>query len=167
MNQQQFQALDLLSGRIWPQIGGRPELLDVIGLNYYMHNQWLHGGESIDIDHPLCRPLSDLLYDTHARYGRPVMIAETGIEADRRPAWLAYVASEVARARVRGVPVEGLCLYPIVNHPGWDDYRPCPNGLFEQAPGPGGRVPYAPLAEMLSLLQRHLPGEAAGLTAQG
>jgi hypothetical protein len=128
----QYQALDLVSGRLWPQIGGEPGLLDIIGANFYPSNQWVHGGEKIDRDHPAYRPLADLLTDLHARYRRPVFLAETGTEGDARGPWLRYVANEVARARRRGVPVEGICLYPVMNHPGWDDDRPCPNGLLAQ-----------------------------------
>jgi hypothetical protein len=59
-HQSQFQALELLMGRMWPQIGGHLDYLDIIGVNYYWNNQWVHGGPTIDIGHPLHRPLSDL-----------------------------------------------------------------------------------------------------------
>lgn len=133
-HQAQFQAFELLMGRIWPQIGGDPSMLDIVGVNYYSNNQWIHGGPPIDVDHPYYRPLSDLLFEVHARYQRPMFIAETGVEGDRRAAWFRYVASEAGRARRRGVPIEGICLYPIINHPGWDDDRDCHNGLLLQNP---------------------------------
>ena len=126
----QFQAFELISGRMWPQLGGDPSLLDVVGVNYYWNNQWIHGGHPIDMDHPFYRPLSDLLVEVGARYGRPLMIAETGTEGARRAAWFSYVNDQVTRARQRGVPIEGICLYPIADHPGWDDDRMCPNGLL-------------------------------------
>ncbi|WP_217429558.1 glycosyltransferase family 4 protein [Sphingomonas bacterium] len=128
--QAQFQGWDLIAGRIWPQIGGRSDLLDIVGVNYYHNNQWIHGGPTIDRAHPLHKPFHRMLAETYARYGRPIFVAETGIEGDERPAWLAHVAGEVREARRLGVPVEGLCLYPILDHPGWDDERPCPNGLL-------------------------------------
>ncbi|KQU45966.1 glycosyl transferase family 1 [Sphingomonas sp. Leaf339] len=128
--QAQFQGWDLISGRIWPQIGGRPDLLDIVGVNYYHNNQWIHGGPPIDRHHPLAKPFHRILADTYARYGRPIFVAETGIEGDARPAWLAHVAGEVRLAQALGVPVQGICLYPILDHPGWDDERPCPNGLL-------------------------------------
>ena len=129
-HQAQFQAYELLSGRMWPQIGGDPSMLDIIGVNYYFNNQWIHGGPALDVDHRLYRPLSDLLFETYARYQRPLFVAETGVEGDRRAAWFRYVAAEVARARKRGVPVEGICLYPVMDHLGWDDDRYCHNGLM-------------------------------------
>ncbi|UFN48736.1 glycosyltransferase [Roseomonas sp. OT10] len=152
--QAQFQGWDMIAGLAWPQIGGRPDLLDVVGVNYYFNNQWIHGGPPIDIGHPGYRPFRDLLAEVHARYGRPVFVAETGIEAERRPAWLAYVAGEVRAARARGVPVEGICLYPILDHPGWDDGRYCPNGLLRLGPTAADRTPDPALAAELRRQQQ-------------
>ena len=45
-----------------------------------------------------------------------------------------------------GVPVEGICLYPVLGHRGWDDDRYCPNGLLEAAWREGRRLVHAPLA---------------------
>ena len=120
---------------MWPQIGGRPDLLDIVGVNYYHNNQWLNGGPPIDRHHPLYRPFHRILAEVYARYGRPIFVAETGIEGDERPAWLAHVAGEVREAQRLGVPVAGLCLYPVLDHPGWDDERHCPNGLLRTAEG--------------------------------
>ena len=161
-HQAQFQALELLMGRMWPQIGGDPSMLDIIGVNYYSNNQWVHAGPPIDVDHPLYRPLSDLLFETYARYGRPVLIAETGVEGDRRASWLRYVASEAARARRRGVPVEGICLYPVMNHPGWDDDRDCQNGLLSATFAGDQRGLDPMLAEAVAeLAQSHVAPEAS------
>ena len=152
--QAQFQGWDLIAGRMWPQIGGRPELLDIVGVNYYHNNQWIHGGPPIDRGHPLHKPFHHLLAETYARYGRPLFVAETGIEGDGRAAWLAHIADEVRAARRLGVPVEGLCLYPILDHPGWDDERPCPNGLLHSVSGSSGREAEPDYARELALQQR-------------
>ena len=144
----QFPAFDLIAGRLWPQIGGHPDFLDIVGLNYYSNNQWIHGGPPIDIGHPLYRPFSDLLFTAHARYGRPILVAETGIEGHRRAHWARHIAVEVNQARRRGVPVEGVCFYPIVCHKGWDNERICPNGLLGMTPDQDGRRSvHLPLAE--------------------
>jgi len=42
VQESQFETLDLLSGRLNPELGGGPAYLDVIGLNYYPDNQWRH-----------------------------------------------------------------------------------------------------------------------------
>ena len=79
---------------MWLQIGADPSLLDIVGVNYYPRNQWLHKGAGIDVDHPAYRPLSDLLVATYARYRRPIFVAETGVEDDRRAPWLCYVPTK-------------------------------------------------------------------------
>ena len=84
----QFEALDFMSGRARPELGGKPEYVDIVGVNYYLHIQWIDGDLPIAVDDPRHRPLRQLLADVHRRYGRPMYIAETGIEGDLRPAWL-------------------------------------------------------------------------------
>ena len=54
------------------------------------------------------------------RYGRPLMISETGAVGVNRQGWLQHVGGEVRMALRRGVPVEEPYLYPIMDHPGWD-----------------------------------------------
>lgn len=154
-NEAQFQAWDMIAGRLEPELGGSPELLDVLGVNYYWNNQWIFGGPPLSpFDHRY-RPLHRLLADVAARYGRPLFIAETSIEDDRRAPWLRFVCDEVAAAIAEGVPVGGICLYPVLSHPGWDDDRYCANGLFEMAQDPAGdRILHAPLAAELARQQR-------------
>jgi len=147
--QSQFQGWDLIAGRMWPQIGGAEDYLDIVGVNYYFNNQWIHGGPPIDVGHPLYKPLRTILIETYARYGKPIFIAETGIEADRRSHWIRYVYEESKAAMVRGVPIEGICLYPILNHLGWDDDRPCENGLFSAQVFGQARDPHEPLKQAL------------------
>lgn len=77
------------------------------------------------------------------------MLAETGTEGARRAAWFDHVMTQTHHARRRGVRVEGVCLYPIADHPGWDDDRMCPNGLLGADPSSGARDVHVPLARML------------------
>ncbi len=154
----QYQAWDILSGRHWPLLGGQEKYLDIIGVNYYNHNQWLHGGEFLDPSDPLYRPFSDILAEVYARYGRPLFIAETGLEGDLRAGWLKYICNEVCIALEAGVPVEGVCLYPICDYPGWDDERCCQTGLWGYADENGQRQLYTPFAEELQRQQKFFAG---------
>jgi hypothetical protein len=153
----QFEALDLLSGRSRPELGGSADCIDIVGVNYYLHNQWIDGQLPVSVEHPRYRPLRDLLADVHARYERPLFVAETGIEGDLRPAWLRIIGSEVEAARKAGVPVEGMCLYPITDYPGWDDERHCPTGLLGYATTEGRRSLFKPLADELAAQQGRVP----------
>ena len=157
--QAQYAALDMIGGRTHPELGGREELLDVIGVNYYVHNQWIYPGghgTMLEPSHPRYAPVWRMLQDTYERYRRPLFVAETGIEDHARPAWLRYVAAEVWHALREGVPIAGLCLYPIVNHPGWDDDRHCHNGLWDYADADGDRPVFEPLARELAAQQARL-----------
>jgi beta-glucosidase/6-phospho-beta-glucosidase/beta-galactosidase len=142
----QFAAWDMVTGRTHPELGGSDDLIDVIGVNYYIHNQFVWQGAMIVPSDPRYRHVSAMLAEVYARYQRPVFIAETGIEDDTRPAWFRYMCKEVFTAMAAGIPVEGICLYPIVNHPGWDDDRHCHNGMFDYADANGHRPVYEPLA---------------------
>lgn len=145
----QFQAIDMLTGRLWPQLGGREALLDVVGVNYYPRNQWLHGGGPLEPGHPLHRPLPDMLVEVYERYGRPLLISETAAVGERRPGWLAYVCDAVRQALAKGVPVLGVCLYPVLDHPAWDDGSVSRVGLLGAEPRAGRREVHAPLAHQL------------------
>jgi beta-glucosidase/6-phospho-beta-glucosidase/beta-galactosidase len=145
----QYEAWDMLAGRQHPELGGAQKYLDIIGGNYYVHNQWILGGSFISQDNPRYRPLRDILAEVYARYDRPLFIAETGIEDELRPIWFRYVCDEAFAAVQSGVPLHGICLYPIVNHPGWDDDRHCHNGLWDYADESGNREIYQPLADEL------------------
>jgi len=111
-------------------------------------------GLPVAVDHPEYRPLSQLLADVHRRYQRPIFLAETGIEGDVRPAWLRVVGHEVAQARRAGVPVEGICLYPVTDYPGWEDDRHCPTGLLGYVDADGSRPVFEPLAHEIAIQAR-------------
>jgi hypothetical protein len=118
----------------------------------------------IEPSHPRYRPVWQMLKEVYERYRRPLFIAETGIEDQARAAWLRYMGYELRRAIREGVPVYGLCLYPVVNHPGWEDDRHCYNGLWDYPDAAGNRAIYEPLARELesqrALLEAELRGEA-------
>jgi beta-glucosidase/6-phospho-beta-glucosidase/beta-galactosidase len=162
--QSQFQAWDMIAGRFCPELGGRPEYLDVVGVNYYSNNQWIHQDPHVPASrrknvllppsHPLHRPIREMLREVYDRYRRPVYIAETGIEGDARPSWLRYIGQEARSAAAAGVELEGLCLYPIIDYPGWGDNRHCHTGLWGYADDEGLREIYEPLAGELTHQQQ-------------
>jgi beta-glucosidase/6-phospho-beta-glucosidase/beta-galactosidase len=161
----QFQAWDMILGRRDADLGGREDLIDVIGVNYYIHNQFVWEGPMIVPSDSRYRHVSEMLQEVHRRYERPIFIAETGIEDETRPAWLRYICKEALTAMDAGVPLEGLCLYPVLNHPGWDDDRHCHNGLFDYADAAGNREAYAPLASELARQQANIEAWKSGRKA--
>ncbi|WP_458094633.1 hypothetical protein [Roseomonas sp. WA12] len=155
-NEGQYHAWDMIAGRIAPELGGSSDTLDIVGVNYYWNNQWLHGGEreALTPSDPRHRPLRLLLQDVYQRYRRPIFLAETSIEGEERAPWLRYIGEEIRAAIEAGVPIEGICLYPVLSHPGWDDDRYCPNGLFELRQEGDKRPVDAALATELAEQQR-------------
>jgi polysaccharide biosynthesis protein PelF len=154
----QFEAWDMLAGLLAPELGGSSSYLDIPGANYYPDNQWIQGGGALLEGDTARVPLHDMLDALHARYGKPILISETGTEDLARARWLRMVHNEVAQATRSGVLVGGVCLYPIVNHPGWEDDRHCRNGLWDYAGPRGGRAAYRPLLrEMRNITIRGAP----------
>lgn len=162
----QWQVWDLLGGTLLPELGGHPQALDLIGLNHYHSGQWeLITERRLDwhLQDPRRRPLQDMLQAVWRRYGRPLAIAETSHVGDGRAAWLDEVANQVCKARACGVPVQGVCLYPIVDRPDWNDFEHWHHsGLWDHLPGAthkeeGCRRLNEPYANALSSWMRQLP----------
>jgi beta-glucosidase/6-phospho-beta-glucosidase/beta-galactosidase len=154
-NQAQHEALDMLLGLQAPELGGHADAVDIIGWNHYHDNQWIDGGRSVPPGDWRHRPLHQLLIEAAGRHGKPCYIAETGCEGAFRPYWLRYVASEVRQAQAHGVALGGICLYPVISHLGWDDDRPCANGLFDGHDPEAPRTLFAPLADEIAEQSTH------------
>jgi beta-glucosidase/6-phospho-beta-glucosidase/beta-galactosidase len=151
----QFEAVDLLCGRLEPELGGNPSFLDIFGVNFYPDNQWYLHGSTIPMGHHEYRPLQEMLMECWARYQRPILIAETGAERSARASWLHYVCAEVRDAIVQGVDIQGICLYPVLDYPGWDNERLCQVGLLSAADAAGNRSPCSrTAAELTAQLHR-------------
>ncbi|MFO1434603.1 MAG: hypothetical protein U1F76_31735 [Candidatus Competibacteraceae bacterium] len=164
----QFQAWDMLRGSLEPQLGGAPHYLDIMGINYYHSNQWefytdrrLHW----HLHDPRRIPFSQILKETYDRYRRPLFIAETSHVGVGRGEWITEIAHEAGRALEQGVPLEGICLYPILDRPDWEDLTHWHNsGLWDFSPGADGtlnRVLNEPYAHELRMAQRLLEGSLA------
>ena len=170
----QWQAWDLLAGQCEPELGGSPAMLDLLGVYYYHNGQWEVETERRLAWHtrdPRRRGLDELLQAAWRRYGSPLLVSETSHVGAGRALWLSDVASQVERARAAGVPVAGICLYPLVDRPDWGDpQRWHRSGLWDVAqaqnqgqgqdegPGPGmARLLQLPYARMLAHWQRRLP----------
>ncbi len=154
----QFEVWDMLSGLTEPDLGGGPDLLDLIGVNFYWNNEWIHEGERTPPGHALHRPLHTLLLDLWQRYHRPILITETGAEADSTIGWLGYISAEVRAAQRAGVSLLGICLYPITDYPGWDDDRHCSCGLIELTADYATRTLRPALLAELTLQQQLFAG---------
>lgn len=135
----QYQAWDMLAGRTWPAHGGHDKYLDIIGVNFYPNNQFTADGDTVWHGDERYRPFSEMLLEVWRRYGRPMIVSETGSEGDHRVPWLRYVSDQCGAALEEGCELHGVTLYPVVNHPGWADERHCLNGVWDYADAGGHR----------------------------
>jgi hypothetical protein len=154
-----FESWDMLTGRIMPELGGSRAHLDIPGINYYWTNQWELGRDEQPLpeDDPRRVPLRELVKKVHARYGGDLLITETAHVDDMRPTWLGYVADETAALLRQGVPLRGVCLYPILSMPEWHEQtRWTQMGLWELSPCEARleRVVCAPMLAALRKAQR-------------
>jgi beta-glucosidase/6-phospho-beta-glucosidase/beta-galactosidase len=134
-----YQAYDWIMGLAEPELGGDPSLVDVVGWNFYPHNQWYFEGPTIPMGHHEYRPLAEMLAEMGERYGKPIFLSETGAEGTGKPSWLHYVCNEVRDAMDRGADVRGICWYPITAYPGWDNSRHAETGLLSSVVADGSR----------------------------
>jgi hypothetical protein len=163
----QYQAWDMLLGRVWPSLGGHPKYLDVLGVNFYSNNQFTTDGDTVLRGDPRYEPFSEMLLEVTRRYGRPMIISETGAEGDDRAPWLRYVADECITALDAGCALHGATMYPIVNHAGWADDRHCHNGLWDYADASGDRAAHVPLLrEMEAQAPRLIEARARMLASE-
>jgi hypothetical protein len=144
-NESQFEAWDMLTGRAAPELGGAERYLDILGLNFYAANQWeALGGRKLHWDagsnDARWMPLHKLIEGVYRRYGRPLFLAETSHYGIGRAPWLHEIAAECVETLRWGVPLEGICLYPILDRFDWEDNLHWHNsGLWDMQPdGSGG-----------------------------
>ena len=157
----QFQATDMLCGRLHPELGGHDSLLDIVGFNYYYDNQWQNGTANRlawadAVPDPRWLPLRDLLRAAYQRYRRPFALTETSHPGIDRPLWLRMIGDECAAVLREGLPLQGICLYPIIDRPDWDHPDQWHHaGLWDADPSQPGpaRVLHQPSAEALRAAQ--------------
>jgi beta-glucosidase/6-phospho-beta-glucosidase/beta-galactosidase len=124
-----YESWDMISGKTAPELGGSPDKLDIVGVNFYPNNEIRPDNDVvIGMGEMLYKPFHQMLVEVWERYGRPLTIAETCAEGVNGPGWLRYIMGEARAAHELGVPILGLCIYPIMDYPGWSNDRHCACG---------------------------------------
>lgn len=137
-NERRFLVLDAFLGRDYDDggqlardlepVGGErlkglvPGFVDVLGLDYYAHCQWNFSIEGGSTPTPTPLPLADQIGQYWERYGLPCMVTETNVRGHTsdRATWFKYVLEQCEIAQERGVPLEGLCWFPVIDSTDWD-----------------------------------------------
>ncbi len=163
-HQLQFQATDILCGKICPELNGQPHYIDIIGLNYYYNNQWITGTTNFLgwYDQPKdsrWRLFSDLVKEVYARYNKPIVITETSHPKEDRPLWIADITQQSINILNSNIPLLGICIYPIIDRPDWNDLITWhKSGLWDVVNENGKleRILYQPYAEAFLQSQQAL-----------
>lgn len=132
-----YEGFDILCGRLAPELGGSPEVLDIVGVNAYHYSQVQLGEdkkrEILGPRDPRRKPLSELLEFAWDRYRRPIIIGETSGFQENRADWLRMTMEESLKALNAGVDLHGVCLYPFVDLPDWWTQKWAKIGVYDIA----------------------------------
>ncbi len=157
-----YQAWDMIAGKTCPELGGDPKYLDIIGMNYYIHNQeWvISDQEEGKIHHQLMDWESDdrvsfaeMIKKVYLRYGRPILISESGSFGEHRERWWSRLFPEIEEALAMDLPVCGVCAYPILDRPESAGFLLPNSGLwdFECDDEACKRIPHQKVLEIIKM----------------
>lgn len=110
------------------------DYLDILGFNYYWNSQWEDGTGTLPWPETVpCRNrISTMLKDAYLQYGKPILLSETGHFGEGRALWIEEIAKESYSAIIGGIPLLGVCIYPVTERPDWDDLSAYSNcGVFD------------------------------------
>jgi beta-glucosidase/6-phospho-beta-glucosidase/beta-galactosidase len=160
-DKEDFDAFDMLCGRCLPELGGSPEILDIVGVNVYHYSQVQLGAdkkrEILGPRDPRRKPLSEMLKAAWDRYQRPLIIGETSGYQENRAEWLRMTMEESLKALDAGVDLQAVCLYPFVDVPDWWSQKWAKIGIYDVANKESfERVPCDPYIEELRRWQKLL-----------
>jgi beta-glucosidase/6-phospho-beta-glucosidase/beta-galactosidase len=130
-----FLAWDILYGKESPELGGSPEILDIVGANNYSFGQmeYRENGphQALEPGDDRIVSLCDLLREVWERYHRPIIIGETSGLGHGRAAWLKDVMEEALAAVDSGIDLHGICLFPAVDMKDWHTGEWLHNGICD------------------------------------
>jgi hypothetical protein len=116
-----FEAWDMIAGLKCPELGGTRRHLGIVGVNYYWTNQWDIRSPDVPLadNDPRRWRLSKMIEQVWKRYGAEILITETSHVGERRGPWLNELEYEAALICSTGIPLRGVCWYPILEMPDW------------------------------------------------
>lgn len=158
LNEHQFQSMDIIAGRMCPELGGSEEYLEILGFNYYWNCQWEINSEPLDWPETVQNrvPFSELLELAYKRYNKPVIVSETGHFGSGRVQWIEEITSQCLLARNNGVDLQGLCIYPVTDRPDWDDLASYSNCGIWDLDSDSNRIPHQIYIDAIRKAQKKL-----------
>ncbi len=137
-----YQSWDMIGGRLMPELGDKPEYLDFVGLNYYITNQdvvkemrddGVVETNNLAIEAPERIGFDEIMQQAYQRYNKPIIITETGCFGALREPWWRMMLRDVDAALEKGIPLYGVCAYPIIDRPDWSGGHLTNSGFWDFA----------------------------------
>jgi beta-glucosidase/6-phospho-beta-glucosidase/beta-galactosidase len=158
---QAYEAWDMLAGQLQPELGGAPEILDIVGVNIYHFSQAQMNADGsrkvLGPRDPRRKPLGELLKFAWERYHHPLIIGETSGYQDKRAEWLRTTMEECMKALNSGIDLHGVCLYPSVDIQAWQSGEWAKIGIYDiEDPETCERIPCEPYIAELRRWQQQL-----------
>lgn len=73
-----------------------------------------------------------MLSAAYYRYKKPIFVSETGHFGVGRAEWMEEIVTECLAVENAGIPFFGICIYPIIDRPDWDNLKDYHNsGIFD------------------------------------
>lgn len=157
-----FVAWDIIAGKRNPELGGSPDVLDVLGVNCYSFGQMEYREQGphapLPRDDDRIVPLCHLLKYAYERYRRPMIIGETSGLEEGRHHWLRDTVHEALAAVDQGIDLHGVCLFPAVDMKDWGKGIWVHNGLADLVEDRGDlrRMPVKAYCDELRHWQKRL-----------
>ena len=134
-----FEAWDMICGKSCPELGGDSQFLDIVGINYYFHNQeyvlskpdGTLGFEAMDFESSARVSFSEMIADVYNRYRKPIVVSETGSFGNLRAAWWKRLLPHIKEGLEKGLPIFGVCSYPTIDRPDAINYLLRRSGLWD------------------------------------
>ncbi len=156
-----FESLDMLAGKVHPELGGSMDILDIIGINHYPSSQeWLNysddykviSHERMDWLDPNWTPFAKMLLKVASRYNnQPIVVSETGAWGRLREDWWKTTLEQVDIALNLGINLQGVCAYPIIDRRDWSQGHLTNSGFWDFAEGDVNcsRIPYKSVIRLI------------------
>lgn len=156
-----YQGWDMISGKMMPELGGKPEYIDIVGLNYYISNQdivkkFLENGAietyHLSMQSRLRVGFDVMMQDVYERYQKPIVITETGSYGSLRMPWWRRLLKDMDAAFAKQIPLLGVCSYPIIDRPDWSNGQLTNSGFwdFENGDADCRRIPQQELLDEIT-----------------
>ena len=91
----------------------------IVGLDYYEQNERIVDAVG-RVSPAIRRGFGAIAREVHARYGLPIMLAETNNHHERAVDWLAETWNDTVEMRDDGLPIRGFCWYSLTDQVDWD-----------------------------------------------